>query len=807
MCSSERINSRVTAGQLTLFNSGTLPTIMSNKFQPNLFTLTSIFENLEDAIFTHDVNFNIIQLNLPAETMFGLEAGSSLGKSIFITIPEQLHGQYQALFAEVLRDKRIRHFNTTGITSTGKEFPVALTMSAVKDADGNVIGASQILRDITFEKDAEAKHAILSSIIETSDDAIISKTLDGIITSWNAGAERIFGYTSGEAIGKSITILIPEEKLPEEDYILSNIKKGIRIQHFQTTRVSKEGTEIPISLTVSPVKDSSGLVIGVSKIARNITAEKLASERQARLAAIVESSDDAIISKTLEGIITSWNTGAEKIFGYKETEVLGKHISILIPHDRLEEETEIISSIKRGEKVDHFQTIRKTRDARELHISLTVSPIKDEDGNIIGASKVARDITAEKNAEETLTRNNQQLRILNNVSTTILEDLDRQAILQKVTDATTQITGAEFGAFIYNALAESGEAMMLYTLSGADREDFDKFGMPGMTAIFHPTLSGQGVMRSDDITKDPRFGLNDSYFGMPEGHLPVVSYLSVPVKTNKGEVIGGLFFGHSLPGRFLQEHEDLIINLAAQAAIALDNSRLFQEVTDLSRKKDEFIALASHELRTPLTSLSGFMQMVGKAVADGTGKVLVGKSLQILDKLNRLINDLFDISKIQSGKLEFNFENVDLAGILNEVVESSRVAHPTHRIDLDIDESALISGDKMRLEQVLINLINNAVKYSPGADKVDVKMRKQSGLAIVYIKDYGIGINETDQTDIFSQFYRAEGVNNKISGLGLGLFITREIIERHQGQISVTSKLGEGAVFQFTIPTLHDSHD
>lgn len=782
-----------------------LPVKMTNNFEHNLFTLTAIFENLEDAILSHDTNHNIIQLNPPAEAMFGLPTDTSLGKSIFITIPERLHDQHRALFQEVVKGNRIRHFNTTRISVMGEEFPVSLTMSAVKDADGNVIGASHIMRDISFEKEAEAKHAILSSIIETSDDAIISKTLEGIITSWNAGAERIFGYNAEEAIGKSITMLIPEELLSEEDYILSNIKSGIRIQHFQTVRLSKDGRQIPISLTVSPVKDRDGVVIGVSKIARNITSEKLAAERQARLAAIVESSDDAIISKTLEGIITSWNTGAEKIFGYRESEVLRRNISILIPEERLDEETAIISSIKKGEKIDHFQTIRKTKDGKELNISLTVSPVKDDKGNIIGASKVARDITAQKKAEEALTRNNHQLRILNNVSKTILEELDKQAILQKVTDATTQITGAEFGAFFYNAIGESGEAMLLYTLSGAKREDFDKFGMPRSTAIFHPTLSGQGVMRSDDITKDPRFGLNDPHFGMPKGHLPVVSYLSVPVKSTSGEVIGGLFFGHSKPARFLQEHEDLIVNLSAQAAIALDNSKLFEEVKELSRKKDEFIALASHELKTPLTSLSGFMQMVEKTVTAGSGKLLVGKSLQILDKLNKLINDLFDISKIQSGKLQFNFERIDITEIVKEMIENSRVAQSTHQINFNMQEQVIISGDKMRLEQVLINLINNAIKYSPDANRIDIKIEKHSGLAIVFIKDYGIGISEQDQKDIFSQFYRAEGVTNNISGLGLGLFITKEIIERHGGQITVTSKLGEGAVFQFTIPILNDT--
>jgi len=237
---------------------------------------------------------------------------------------------------------------------------------------------------------------LLSAIVDSSDDAIISKTLDGIITSWNKSAERLFGYAAEEVIGQPITILIPPDRLREEPEILSSLKRGERVDHFETTRRRKDGTLIDISLTISPIRDRSGKVIGASKVARETTEMKRADRAHRLLSAIVDSSDDAIISKSLDGIVTSWNKSAERLFGYAAGEVIGQPITILIPPDRLREEPEILSSLKRGERVDHFETIRRRKDGTLIDISLTISPVRDHNGKIVGASKVARDITERK---------------------------------------------------------------------------------------------------------------------------------------------------------------------------------------------------------------------------------------------------------------------------------------------------------------------------------------------------------------------------------------------------------------------------
>jgi PAS domain S-box-containing protein len=244
--------------------------------------------------------------------------------------------------------------------------------------------------------------AYLVAIINSSDDAIVSKDLNGNITSWNPSAERIFGYSAQEAIGKHISIIIPPEYLSDKDYILGKIRKGERVEHFEAIRRRKDGKLINVSVTVSPIRNSEGNIIGASKVARDVTMIREAERATAYLGAIIQSSDDAIISKDLNGFITSWNESAERIFGYKSEEIVGRHISVIIPAERLHEEDKILATLKAGKRIDHFETMRRHKDGHLIPISITVSPIKNSSGEVVGASKVARDISERVKAENAI---------------------------------------------------------------------------------------------------------------------------------------------------------------------------------------------------------------------------------------------------------------------------------------------------------------------------------------------------------------------------------------------------------------------
>ena len=244
--------------------------------------------------------------------------------------------------------------------------------------------------------------SLLRAIIDSSDDAIISKDLNGIITSWNTAACSIFGYAAEEIVGQPILRLIPDDLHPEEAIILAKIRAGERIDHYETTRRRKDGNLIAVSVTISPVRDRTGRIVGASKIARDISERRRREESRFRLAAIVDSSDDAIISKDLNGIISSWNAGAYRVFGYSSEEMVGQSILRLIPEELHPEEAMILEKLRAGERIDHYETKRRRKDGNLIEVSVTISPIRDAAGHVIGASKIARDISERKEVERRL---------------------------------------------------------------------------------------------------------------------------------------------------------------------------------------------------------------------------------------------------------------------------------------------------------------------------------------------------------------------------------------------------------------------
>lgn len=598
----------------------------------DIYWLSAIINSSEDAIISKNLEGVITSWNPAAERIFGYTEHEAVGRHITLIAPPELHDEEQELINRIKQGERINHFETTRVRKDGERVNISLTISPIKNSAGEVIGASKIARDITEQKKGEEKQAMLASIVGSSDDIIISKDLNGTITSWNKTAEKLLGYTAEEAIGKHITMIIPDHLLDEEDMIISRVKSGRRIEHFETMRQRKDGTLINLSITVSPIKDATGRIVGASKIARDISGQKKAEERQALLAAIVDSSDDIIVSKNLNGIITSWNKAAERVFGYSEEEMLGQSIMKIIPADRTHEENLIISKIKKGESIDHFETIRQGKKGKKIPVSITVSPIRERNGLIIGASKIARDITDRIEIERKLKRQTERLQQLN-------------------------------------------------------------------------------------------------------------------------------------------------------------------------RAKDEFISMASHELKTPLTSITAYLQLLQRNLKSEVDKVYVDKTLTFVSKLTRLVSDLLDVSKIQAGKLQLNYTTFNMEHLLDECIESMRHTSKTHEVIREGEPANIgITGDRQRIEQVLMNYLTNAIKYSPKADRVIVSTKVTDTDVTVGVKDFGIGIPPEEQEKVFSRFYRVEGLNPGITGLGIGLYISAEIVLRHNGKVWVESEEGLGSTFYFSIP-------
>ncbi len=253
-----------------------------------------------------------------------------------------------------------------------------------------------------FAESAETASYLLAAIVNSCEDAIISKDLNGIVTSWNHAAVRIFGYTADEMIGQPIIRLMTEAYYPEEAEILRRVRAGQRIEHYETQRFRKDGGRVEVSLTISPIRDRTGKIIGSSKIAHDISDRKRSEEARFRLASIVDSAEDAIVSKNLEGIITSWNEAATRMFGYQPEEILGHSILRLIPQELHAEEREILRRLTAGERIDRYESQRLRKNGERLEVSLTISPIRDASGKVIGSSKIAHDISAQKQMERLL---------------------------------------------------------------------------------------------------------------------------------------------------------------------------------------------------------------------------------------------------------------------------------------------------------------------------------------------------------------------------------------------------------------------
>ena len=775
--------------------------------------LAAIVESSNDAILSENLDGIVLTWNKGAEAIYGYATSEIVGRPISLLVPSDRTHEISMIRDRIIRGERLEHFETVRRRKDGTRIDISLTVSPIVDESGQTIGISKIARDISEKRRAEGEKSYLATIVASSDDAIVSKTLDSVITSWNKAAEKMFGYTSEEAIGRQIYIIIPPDRHGEETEILSKIKSGQSVDHFETVRRRKDGVFINVSLTISPIRDTYGNIIGASKIARDITQKKRAEDGRAYLAAIIESSDDAIISKTLDSVITSWNKAAEKMFGFTAEEAIGQQIYIIIPSDRYGEEAEILARIRSGEGVDHYETVRHRKDGVLIDVSLTVSPIRDVSGNIVGASKMARDITDRKRADAQLREEREALEIINRVGQTLSSELELEKVVQTFTDAATSVTGAAFGAFFYNVVDPRGASYMLFTLSGVPREHFVNFPMPRSTDLLGPTFRDEGVIRIDDVKKDERYGKNPPYFGMPEGHLPVTSYLAVPVRSHSKEVIGALLFGHPQPGVFTERHERIVVGLAGQAGIAMDNAQLFEatrrarlEAENANRLKDEFLATVSHELRTPLNAILGWARLLHLGNLEDESRA---RAVEIIERnalaQSQLIEDILDVSRIITGKLRLDVTPVEVGQLVADAVETVRPTAEAKGVRLQavLDTKAnLVRGDSHRLQQVLWNLLSNAIKFTPKGGRVMVELSRIDSHVEIAVTDTGKGIRPEFLPYVFDRFRQGDSSTiREHGGLGLGLAIVRHLTDLHGGSASAFSAgEGQGATFTVTLP-------
>jgi signal transduction histidine kinase/ActR/RegA family two-component response regulator len=448
--------------------------------------------------------------------------------------------------------------------------------------------------------------------------------------------------------------------------------------------------------------------------------------------------------------------------------------------------------------------------------------------------RAERELLTTKEALEEETR---VLEILNATGSKLASNLDLEAVVQAVTDAATEVSGAQFGAFFYTRKSPDGDEWTLYTLAGAPREAFANFPHPRSTPLFEPTFRGEAPVRIGDVLLDPRYGQWAPYRGMPPGHLPVRSYLAVPVASRSGQIIGGLFFGHPKPHVFTERAERLAVGIASQAAIAIDNARLYEEAKKVAESraqmldaeraartegerinmlKDQFLATLSHELRTPLSAILGWGRVLLDRFSDAPDEtrrpletIVRNAQAQV-----RLIDDLLDMNRIVAGKIRLDVQAVEIAPIVSAALDVVRPAAAAKGIRIRTTFEPVPSpslADPSRIQQIVCNLLTNSVKFTPKGVAIDVVVQRVNSHVEIVVQDSGIGIPAEFLPHVFDRFRQADAsTTRQFGGLGLGLAIARQLVELHGGTIRAESPgPGLGATFVVGLPlrAVHGSVD
>jgi PAS domain S-box-containing protein len=651
-------------------------------------------------------------------------------------------------------------------------------------------------------------------LLEALPAAAYTCDAEGLITYFNKPAVELWGrepklndpadrYCGSFKLFSSNGLPIPHDRC----WMALAIKDGRDYRGQEVVIEKEDGSRVTALAHASPLRDRSGQVVGAVNILVDISERTEGDTAQRLLAAIVESSDDAIIAKTLDGRILSWNGGAERLFGYKASEVIGSPITIIIPPERRDEETAILERLRRGERIDHFETVRVTKQGRLLDISLSISPIRDRTGRIVAASKVAHDITERKNSEEALFKLKDELsarltdlRRLHEMSMHLSTTLELQPILDETLRTAAAIEATELGLV---ALSEPQANWLSVNASLGFSEEALKAvaSLPAGGACATCFQERRRVV-VEDVDVDPAF-VADREAARCGGFRAIHA---TPLITRAGDVLGVLATHFRQPHRPTDRETHLIELCARQAVDFIENARLYRQLWEADRRKDEFLATLAHELRNPLAPISNSLHLLRLT---GDLNPSAERVRQIMERqvgyMVRLVDDLLEISRVTRGTVELRKEPVDLAAVIQSAVEMSRplIEAGGHQLAISIHpEPMTLDADPVRLTQVISNLLNNAAKYTSQNGQIWLVARPEGNEVVLSVRDNGMGIAPEHLPRIFEMFSQVTpSLDRTHGGLGIGLSLVRALVELHGGHVEAKSNgLDQGSEFIVRLP-------
>jgi PAS domain S-box-containing protein len=738
--------------------------------------------------------------------MFGCLAAEAVGQPITRFIPQRFHAAHAG---------HIRKFGETGVNNramgpmkslwavraNGEEFQIEASISQIVTGGKKLF--TVILRDVTERKQAEEVRERLAAVVESSDDAIISKTLDGFITAWNPGAQKLFGYSSSEAMGKSMRMLLPPERANEESDLLVKVRQGQSVDHFETVRIRKDGKKIDISATISPIRDSNGAIVGASKIARDITerkrAEEALRESENHLNGILQSATDSIITVDGQQRIVLFNATAEKVFRCPAKEALGQPIERFVPQRfRSAHAAHIGHFGKTGvtnRTMGALSALWAVRaDGEEFQIEASISQVESSGKKLF--TVILRDVTERKQAEEKLVTQAEELVRQAEELTRSQQALEAQSrMMQSVLDSMAEglVAADEQGQFIiWNPAAERilglGAANLPtpqwsehYGLFLDDRvTPFPPDQLPLVRAIRGEASTAQIFVRNPELAEGVWIEASGG-----------------PLMDKAGIVRGGVVAFRDITQKRSSEHEIQRLNSELELRVAERTAQL----EEANKELESFTYSVAHDLRAPLRHIAGFSGILVEEfspVLNAEAQRYLGRIQEGTQRMGRLVDELLTLAKV--GRQPLNLQIAGLNSIVQEVIGMLQPDVEGRQVEWKIADLPFVECDPGLLRQVFQNLISNALKYSRPRSHAVIEIGQilQNEQSVVFVRDNGVGFSMKYADKLFGVFQRLHR-SEDFEGTGVGLATVQRIIKKHQGKVWGEAELDKGATFYFTL--------
>ena len=637
--------------------------------------------------------------------------------------------------------------------------------------------------------------------------------IDEGLVYWSPEYREIYGLER-EAVPtfeRGMEAVVPEDRIGVEAAMRLCLETGAEYRSEHRILHPRKGLRW-IQAVGRPEFGAGNRPARVSGMVSDVTDRRESDRARAYMASIVESSEDAIISKTLDGIITSWNPAAERLYGYLANEVIGHPITVIVPPDLHTEELELLARVGAGRRVEHFETIRVAKDGRRIPVSLTVSPVRDADGRIIGISKIARDLSELQRSNRELQALRDRLageleatRQLQQISARLIQhDEKLEDLLLEILDAALQITGRDHGVIQLFDAAKG-------TLRLVAARGFDE----AFCEAFREILPGEGMPSAEAMRKATRVIVEDlAEYAEGSGSRRAKTLLDsgvrslqcTPLASRDGRIVGTFITHAAEPSRPGERELRMLDILARTAADLVERAMAEAELREADRRKDEFLAILAHELRNPLAPVRYAVSIARDPASTDDAR---RRAQDVIDRqvshMARLLDDLLDISRIARGSVSLRKEHVDAASCIGAAIEAARPFFEPkgHRVATRLPpEPLMLDADPVRLTQILTNLVTNAAKYTDAGGSIELEARREGTDAVIVVRDSGIGIAPELKPRLFTLFARgASALERSEGGLGIGLALVRGFVALHGGSVEAHSDgAGRGSEFRVRLP-------